>query len=229
MSEQNFGNQREKTILDDYRWAHPHTNAPLPGAKYPATINWAIGNTGKIIFKVNDGVYSGSGDQSYKKKQQEIELTDRNAIFELLLHAVVDPNFIKAQYQIKRKKFLRESGGSGRMSDQPLVEATFTVIRESNGIIKLGFTKSDFKALFEFDSLSDSVLMNFVDGEYRVDHNLNSKIYVKSYIGSIRDFLDGKEFSKYTPRPPKGQTNNGNNNRNSGNNTQDFDDDLPDF
>lgn len=230
MAENSFGNAREKTPLNDYRWQHPATQDPLPGAKYPATMQWELANNGKIIFKVNDGVFQQGDSNAYKRKQQEIEGAERNAIFELLLEAANCSDFTKAQYQIKRKQFVRE-GGAGRMSDRPILQATFTVIREQDGTVKLGFTKGDFKALFVFENIGDSELSEFVDGGYRPAKGLMSRIHVRGYIRFIGNFLDSKEYSNYTPKAPKGQSNGsgnsygGNNNKNS----QQYDDDIPDF
>lgn len=229
MSENNFNNAREKTPLNDYRWAHPATNEPLPGAKYPATMQWELSNNGKIIFKVNDSVYQPGDNSAYKKKQVEIEGSERGAIFELLRHAAADSTFTKAQYHIKRKQPVRE-GATFRMSDRPIVQATFTVIRDENGVIKLGFSKSDFKALFSFDKLSFSDLTEFVNGEYRPATGLMSRIHLRGYLNWVEAFLIGKEYANYTPKPPKGQTNNsGGGQRSRSNNTPDYDDDLPDF
>lgn len=233
MSENTNTNQRIKTPFNDYRYPHPKTKDPLPGAKYPAQALWDVSNPGKIIFKVSDGVFGG-GDNSYKKKQQEIEGPERNAIFALLLEAARDPNFEKSVYSIKRKTFVRE-GGQSRMSDRPIVQAQFTVLRDkSTGVVSLGFSKSDFKALFVFDKPSDSELVDYINGEYVPATARMSRLYVEGYVGWISTPLTQLETEKYTPPKPRnsGNGNSGNGNyqsRQNQNSTPDFDDDMPDF
>ncbi len=247
MSENSFGNAREKTPLNDYRFPHPSTKEPVGGGKYNAQMMWELANNGKIIFKVSDGVFNqGGNDQSYRKKQQEIDGFERNAIFQLLMDAATQPDFDKAQYLIKRRQFVRE-GGQGRLSDRPIVQAVFTVIRDKNGVVSLGYTKSDYKALFVFDKASDSELVDFVNGEYVPAHARMSRIYVLGYVNTVQSFLNSKEFANYKPREPKGGNGGGNNNRGGGNSYgnnngggnrgggnsygggNDFDDDIPDF
>ncbi|WP_275276166.1 hypothetical protein [Klebsiella quasipneumoniae] len=217
----NNGNSRPKTPLNDYRYPHPKTKEPLPGGKYPAQAYWELTAAGKVVFKVQDGVFGG-GDNAYKKKEIEMIAFERNAIFQLLREAATDPNFTKSQYTVRDRQFIRE-GGQAKMSDNPMTIGVFTVIRDSNGVVQLGFSKSDFKALFVFDNARESTLVDFVDGEFKPAHARMSRLYVLGYLSAVEGWLNAAEFSRYQPPKPKnGGNGNGNggggwNNNNGGN------------
>lgn len=240
MSQQQQGNARQKTIFNDYYGIHPQTQHPVEGAKFPGQMLWELANNGKVLFKADDKRYNPNDQQAYKKKECELGYADRNMIFELLLAAADDPTFTKAQYTVKKRSFIR-TGGQSKMSDQPIAQGQFTVIRDANGVISLGYTRSDYKVLFCFDRPGFSELSFFENGEWVPGTGRMSQMWVRSYVNRVRKFLDQKEDDIYQPPKPKnnnGGGNNGwgnNNNNNGGGNGgnggggNDFDNDFEDI
>ncbi|BAW98330.1 phage protein [Vibrio phage pTD1] len=217
------GNARQKTIFNDFYGVHPTTLQPVEGAKFPGQMLWEIANNGKILFKADDKRYNPNDQQAYKKKECEMGYGDRNAIFELLLEAASDPTFTKAQYTVKKRSFVRQNGQS-KMSDQPIAQGQFTIIRDQQGVISLGYSRGDYKILFTFDRPGFSELNFFENGEWVSGAGRMSQIWVRSYVNRVRKFLDQKEDENYQPPKPKngngGGNNNwgGNGNNNNGNN-----------
>ena len=228
MSQQHQGNARVKTHFNDFYGTHPTTASPAEGAKFPGQMLWEIANNGKILFKADDKIYNPNDNQAYKKKECEMSFSDRNMIFELLLEAATDPKFTKAQYTVKRRAFVRQ-GGQSKLSDQPIAQGQFTIIRDQNGVISLGYTRGDYKILFTFDRPGFSELMFFENGEWVQGAGRMSQTWVRSYVKRVQKFLDQKEDETYQPPKPKnggngngnggwGNNNNNNNNYGGGNN-----------
>lgn len=213
------GNARVKTPLNDFYGIHPTTKEPVEGAKFPGQMLWEFANNGKVLFKADDKRYNPNDQQAYKKKECEMSSADRNMIFELLLEAANTPTFTKAQYVIKRRGFVRQNGQS-KMSDQPLTQGQFTIIRDANGVISLGYTRGDYKVLFTFDRPGFSELNFFEDGQWVSGAGRMSQTWVRAYVAATRDFLNQKEMEIYQPPQPKNRNGNGggNGNGNWGNN-----------
>ncbi|AUR81014.1 hypothetical protein FDJ25_gp075 [Vibrio phage Aphrodite1] len=214
MSQQN-GNARVKTPLNDYYGVHPQTAQPVEGAKFPGQALWEFANNGKVLFKADDKRYNPNDQQAYKKKECEMEASDRNMIFELLLEAANDETFTKGQYTIKKHQFVRQNGQS-KLSDQPIAQGQFTVIRDQNGVISMGYTRGDYKILFVFSAPGHSELKFFENGEWVSKEGKMSQMWVRSYVKRMGGILNTKEMEIY--QPPKPKNNNWNNNNNGGNN-----------
>ncbi|UVD32266.1 hypothetical protein [Vibrio phage phiKT1028] len=209
------GNARQKTIFNDFYGVHPTTLQPVEGAKFPGQMLWEIANNGRILFKADDKRYNPNDNQAYKKKECEMGYGDRNMIFDLLIEAATDATFTKAQYTVKKRSFVRQNGQS-KMSDQPIAQGQFTVIRDQQGVISLGYSRGDYKVLFTFDRPGFSELNFFENGEWVPATGRMSQMWVRSYVNRVRKFLDQKEDENY--QPPKPKNGGGNNNWGGGNN-----------
>lgn len=195
--------RRPQTMFNDFRYPMPKSDKPVEGAKYPARWTWEFGLNGSILFKVNDGIY-GKDDRNAKSKEVPLSAMDRNTLFELMMNAINDPNFTKAQYHVKQITF----GSGGRLNDHPSTLATFTVIRDSEGKIHVGYSKGTYKVMFPFSSPFESVIMVSTGGEPREDHGLMSRLYVKAFIDFSKKFLDQFEWDSFKPREKKDAGNN---------------------
>lgn len=228
------GQKRKKTFLNDYRQAHPATDAPINGGKYPAQLMFEQKITGQIVLKINDGVFS-EGKSTHK--EVELDAYDRGQLFEALKDAADingNPNFKAAKIIPAKHQFVFQ-GGSGRMSDKPVVQCNFTVTREDNGEITLGYSKGDYKALVRFKGpRSMSVLVRNASGETVEDKGVMSRWAVRHWVGFMKPVLERMELEGWEPPKPRGdQANNpqrnsdytGSSNNNSGGDT-DFDDDF---
>lgn len=215
--------RRPQTMLNDFRYPMPKSDKPVDGNKYPARATWECGLNGNIYFKVNDGAY-GKDDRNAKLKEVEMSIMDRGALFNLMENAINDPNFTRSQYCVKKQQF----GGNGRMNENASTLGTFTIIRDAEGRILMGYTKGTYKVMFPFTSPFESVILVSNDGqEPREDHGLMSRVYCKAYIDFCRKFLDQYETDNFKPREKKGDSNSsqgggswgnkGNSNSNSGN------------
>lgn len=211
MSQQGQFQRRPDTMFNDFRYPMPQTREPVDGAKFPARWVWDFGLDGKVKFKVNDGIF-GQQDKNSKLKEVELGAMDRNSILNLIMNAIEDPNFTKAQYHVKKKVF----GQGGRMNDQPSTLGTFTIIRTSEGKIAVGYTKGTYKVMFEFNGPNDSIVVLSKDGQSYEDHGLMSRVYAKAFVEFSRKFLDQFEWDNFKPRERK--ENNGGGNRGGGNN-----------
>ncbi|UPT54045.1 hypothetical protein [Vibrio phage phiKT1019] len=219
MSQQN-SNARVKTPLNDFYAVHPTTAQPVEGAKFPGQMLWEFANNGKVLFKADDKRYNPNDQQAYKKKECEMEAADRNMIFELLLEAANDENFTKGQYIIKKQTFIRQNGQS-KLSDQPIAQGQFTVIRDPNGVISMGYTRGDYKILFVFTAPGHSELRFFENGEWVSKEGKMSQMWVRSYVKRMGGIINTKEMEIYQPPKPKNGGGNGgwgNNNNGGGNN-----------
>lgn len=205
--------RRPQTMLNDFRYPMPKSDKPVDGAKYPATWFWDIGLNGAIFFKVNDGHY-GQDDKNAKSKEVELSAFDRNALLNLMENAINDPNFGKAQYHVKKTVF----GQGGRMNDHPSTLGTFTIIRDGEGRIAVGYSKGTYKVMFPFTSPFDSVILVSDGGEPRENPGLMSRVYCKAFIDFSRKFLDQAEWDAYKPREKK-ENNGGNGGGNRNNNS----------
>lgn len=215
MSQQQFA-RRPQTMFNDYRYPMPKSDAPVEGAKYPARWTWELSATGSsVFFKVNDGIF-GKDDRNAKNKEVELSAFDRGALFNLMEEACNNPNFTKSQYVVRKVTF----GANGRMNDHPSVLATFTIMRDKEGMIRVGYTKGTYKVMFSFVSPFDSVILVSTDGgEPREDRGLMSRMFTKAFIKFSRKFLDESEFSNYKPKEKKDGGNGGGGRGNGGGNS----------
>lgn len=213
MSQQQFA-RRPQTMFNDYRYPMPKSDAPVEGAKYPARWTWELSATGSsVFFKVNDGVF-GKDDRNAKSKEVELSAFDRGALFNLMEEACNNPNFTKSQYVVRKVTF----GNQGRLNDHPSVLATFTIMRDKEGIIRVGYTKGTYKVMFPFISPFDSIILISTDGgEPREDRGLMSRMFTKAFIKFSRKFLDEAEFSNYKPKEKKDGGNGGGQRQGGGN------------
>ena len=213
MGQQNFA-RRPSTIFNDFRYPMPTSDKPVEGAKYPARWTWEFAASGSATyFKVNDGIF-GKDDRNAKSKEVELSVFDRNAILNLMENAINDKNFTKAQYHVKKITF----GNSGRLNDHASTLGTFTVIRDSEGRILVGYTKGTYKVMFPFTSPYESTIMVSTDGgEPREDRGLMSRVYCKAFIDFSRKYLDQFEWDNYKPREKKGGNGGGNGGNGGGN------------
>lgn len=217
MSQQNNGQtfaRRPQTMFNDFRYPMPKSDKPVEGAKYPATWTWELGLSGQVFFKVNDGVW-GKDDRNAKSKEAELSWADRNALLNLMEEAINNVNFDKAQYVVRKVTF----GAGGKMNDHPSTLATFTIKRDSNGRLLVGYSKGTYKVMFPFTSPYDSIILVSTGGEPKEDSGLMSRVYAKAFIDFSRKFLDTYEWDNFKPREKKGDNNNGGggNNFNRGN------------
>lgn len=234
------GQKRKKTFLNDYRQAHPATDAPINGGKYPAQLMFEQKITGQIVLKINDGVFS-EGKSTHK--EVELDAYDRGQLFEALKEAADltgSPNFKQAKVTPARHQFVFQ-GGSGRMSDKAVVQCNFVITREENGEITLGYTKGDYKAVIRFKGpRSMTVMMRNAAGEVTEDKGIMSRWAVRHWVSFLKPVLERMELEGWEPPKPRGDAATGggnggggggrNNDYNSSNDssssTDSFDDDF---
>lgn len=224
------GQKRKKTFLNDYRQAHPSTDGPINGGKYPAQLMFEQKITGQIVLKINDGVFS-EGKSTHK--EVELDAYDRGLLFEALKDAADiagNPNFKAAKVVPARHQFVFQ-GGSGRMSEKPVVQCNFTITREDNGEITLGYSKGDYKALIRFKGpRSMNVMTRTPTGEVVEDKGIMSRWAVRHWCGFMKPVLERMELEGWEPPKPKGDAAPRNNDYNSSNDssssTDSFDDDF---
>lgn len=204
-NQQNFA-RRPSTMFNDFRYPMPTSDKPVEGAKYPARWTWEFAATGSAtFFKVNDGNY-GPSDRNAKSKEVELSVFDRNSILNLMENAINDKNFTKTQYHVKKITF----GNNGKLNEHASTLGTFTIIRDSEGRILVGYTKGTYKVMFPFTSPYESTVMVSTDGgEAREDRGLMSRIYCKAFIDFSRKYLDQYEWDNYKPREKKENTGGG--------------------
>lgn len=208
---------RKKMLLNDYRQPHPTSTEPVAGAKYPAQLMWEQANNGKLLLKVNDGVYKEGAKTNHK--EVEMDYMHRGVLFEALLEATQDPNFKTKQIPVQWKQFVF-AGGSGRMSDQPVLQCFFTITRDKDGCIILGYSKGDYKVQFKFKGPKDTTLYIKNDAGERVeDHGTMSRWSARTWVNFHRPILDEMDKDSWEPAKPKegaGGNSAGGNNRGNG-------------
>ena len=211
---QGTNNQRKKTLLDDWRQPHPATLQPMSGGKYPAQGVFQQKNNGAIVFKINDGVFNR--DQKTNHKEVELGYSDRGVLFEAVVEATNNAEFGTKQIVVQKKQFIK-SGGQSKISDNPIVQAMFTIIRDANGVITLVYSKGDFKAPLVFRGPNDTVLyMKNAAGEKVEDKGTMSRWAARAWVQFHQRVLDEMERAAWEPRPPReGQGNGGGNNYNN--------------
>lgn len=209
---------RKKFILNDYRQPLPATAEPLPGGKYPAQLMWEQKNNGDIVMKVQDGIYKEGGRNTHK--EVVMDNGDRGILFEALLEAANNPEFTFRKVIPRRKQFIQGPGG-GKMSDSPVVQVNLMVTREESGMITLGYSKGDYKAVFRFNGPRDMVvMMKGPDGNAVEDIGMLSRWNVRAYIKFHSKVLDQMECDGWEPPKPRdGGNNNQQQNRNNNNNS----------
>jgi len=220
---------RKKFILNDYRPPLPTTEEPLPGAKYPAQFMWEQKNNGAIVAKVHDGIFKEGSKNTHK--EVEMDWGDRGVLFEALLEATTNDKFGMRKITPRKKQFIQGPGG-GRMSDSPIAQVNYVVTRGDDGVISLGWSKGDYKAVFIFKGIRDLVIMmKNEDGQVVEDRGAMSRWSVRAYVQFHRPILDEMEANAW--EPPKPRNDSGQNNRpQNNNNNNNFDDgefDDPDF
>lgn len=200
MSQQPAFTPRKKTILTDYRLPHPKTQEPLPGAKYPAQLMFDQKNNGKIVLKINDGIFKPGANTNHK--EVELDGYERNSLFEAVLEATNNPEFGIRQLSIRKHQFVNGAGG-GRMSEQPIVQANFTIERDSEGRVSLGYSKGDYKAKFIFQGPNQTVLMvRGADGASE-DHGMMSRFGARTWVNFHREVLTQMEVAGWAPPKPR--------------------------
>jgi hypothetical protein len=222
---------RKKMFLNDYRQAHPATDKPMDGAKYPAQMMWEQANNGKIMLKINDGIFK-EGAQN-KHKEVELDIYDRGDLFEGILEACNNKDFGTKQLQVAKHQFVYQ-GGSGRMSDKPVTQVLLTITRTEDGQITLGYSKGDYKAMVRFKGPRNTVLlMKGPTGERIEDHGTMSRWAARNWVNFHRPILDRMELDGWEPPKPRGEAANparrdsGSNNQNTDFDSGDsFDDDF---
>lgn len=216
---QGQNNQRKKTLLDDWRQPHPATLQPMQGGKYPAQGVFQQKNNGAIVFKINDGVFNR--DQKTNHKEVELGYSDRGILFESVIEATNNVNFGTKQMVVQKKQFIK-SGGQSKISDNPIVQAMFTIIRDANGVVTLVYTKGDYKAPLVFRGPNDTVLyMKNEAGEKVEDKGTISRWAARAWARFHCDVLNDMERAAWEPRAPRenqGGTGGGNNYNGGGNN-----------
>lgn len=217
--------QRPKSIFNDFKYDMPKSTAPVQGAKFPATWTWELGTTGKIFFKVNDGIW-GKDDPNAKNKEVELECFHRDALLEVIERAARDENFKGKQVTIKKQLFNPQTN---RPNETPSVIATFTVAKDSKGVIKVNYARGSYEVMFNL--ITDKLEIKGKDesGQVVVDYGLSSGVYAISFVNFSRKFLGEYEWTNYKRPEPKNKPNNqqyGNNNNQQNNtpSTESFDD-----
>lgn len=220
-------NARRKTIFDDWKQPQAATIDPVQGGKYPAT--WIIQqkSNGKIVMKINDGIY----DPNSKSNHKEVEMnwSDRNALMEGILEACEDPNFETSQMVIRKKDFIK-SGGQSKISDNPIVKGMFTIDRNKNtGVISVTYRKGEYDAKIVFRGAFDTVLYRKgADGQKYEDHGTLSRWAAKAWVKWHQDPVNQMEREMYEPPAPKENSfqqrdNNGGAGKGRNNSDSDFD------
>lgn len=223
---------RKKTLLTDYRQPHPISTEPVAGAKYPAQLMWDQANNGKIMLKINDGVYKEGAKATHK--EVEMDYAHRGILFEALLEATTDVNFKTKQIPIQWKQFVF-AGGQGRMSQDPVLQVLFTISRDPQGRITLGWSKGDYKLQFLFKGPKETnkIFMKNDAGERVEDYGTMSRWSVRAWVNFHRPLLDRMDNDSWEPPKPKdGQpapAGRQNNNSSGGNDDDSFADDDADY
>lgn len=230
--QQNF-QPRKKTILNDYRMPLPASASPMEGARNPAQFMWELKNNGKIVFKVNDGVYKQGAKNTHK--EVELDYHERGMIFEAIRDAINNKDFVNKQIPIRKKDFVFSNGRS-QMSDQPILKATMTIRRDDQGIIHWGYSKGDYKVEVSFRGPFDTAVYYKDDqGNRREDFGALSRYSAAAYVRFHEPILNRIEEEHWTPPKQKegsGGGNGGGNNYGGGGSQpsgDDFDFDDVDF
>jgi hypothetical protein len=192
---------RKKILLNDYRQPHPTSIEPVAGAKYPAQLMWEQANNGKLMLKVNDGVYKEGAKTNHK--EVEMDYMHRGVLFDALIEATTNPDFKTRQIAVQWKQFVF-AGGSGRMSDQPVLQVFLTITRDKDGCITLGYSKGDYKVQFKFKGPKDTVVYMKNDaGERYIDEGVMSRWAVRAWVNFHRPILDNMDTTSWEPAKPK--------------------------
>jgi hypothetical protein len=198
--------QRKKTFLNDYRQAHPCTDEPMPGGKYPAQLMFEQKITGQIVLKVNDGVFK-EGKSTHK--EVEMDAYDRGILFEALNEAANNADFKTKKLVFAKHQFVFQ-GGSGRMSDKPVVQVNMVITRDDNGQITVGYSKGDYKAVFRFKGPRSTVVMvRNAAGETVEDHGVMSRWAVRHWTSFMKPVLEHMELTGWEPPKPRGDAGGG--------------------
>lgn len=217
--QQGNNNQRKKTLLDDYRQPHPATKEPLQGGKYPAQGMFQQKKNGTIVFKINDGVYVQGGQGSVNPKEVELNYADRTAIFNAVREAATDPNFGTAQIVIAKRQYVF-SGGQSKLSENPITQATFTVVRTDKGVVGLGYSKGDYKAQLIFKGANfTTVYVKNEAGDRVEDSGMISRWVARGWVTFHEDLLNRMEMAGWEPPKPRDNDSNGDRNRGNNNNS----------
>ena len=207
--------RRPATIFNDFKFDMPKTTKPVEGAKFPATWTWEIGTTGKIMFKVNDGIF-GRDDRNAKNKEIELSVFNRNQLLFVLEQAATDKEFKSTQVIVRDRIWNNQMN---RMNDTPSVIATFTVARNKNGEIKVNYVRGSYEVTFNMtSSLMQMKSKNSESGEVEENAGLASRAYTFTFVQFSRKFLDNEEWNRYSREPKKGNGNGGGNRNGGGNN-----------
>lgn len=226
MSTNNNFQSRKKILINDYNHNQLKTENVPEGSKYPATGFFELANNGKIYFKVNDGNY----DPKNRNKEINLQADDRNSIFNLIRLAATSKDFETAVYEVTKHEFIF-SGGRSKLSENPIVVASFSVAKDKRGVILLRYTKGDYKQLFAFTKPNHSKLLVKKDGTMVESTEIMSSIYAKGWCDRMETYLNRLEEDNYQPPVPKDKKSNNFSNSNSNsspsyNDSYDDDDDI---
>lgn len=211
--QQNF-QPRKKTALSDYRLPLPSSASPMEGARNPAQFMWEIKNNGKLVFKVNDGVYKQGAKNTHK--EIEMDFGERALLFGALREAVEQKNFVNKQIALRKKDFVF-TGGRSQMSDSPILKATMTIRKDENGIIHWGYSKGDYKVEVVFRGPHDCVVYyKDEQGNRKEDAGVMSRYYVSGYCRFHEPILNRMEEEHWVPPKPKENAGGGNGGGNYG-------------
>lgn len=195
-------NARNKTIFDDWRQPLATTTEPVGGAKYNAQCVFQQKSNGKIVMKINDGVYDPNA-KGPNHREVELNWADRNNLFEGLLEASNNANFKKAQYQVRKKDFIK-SGGQSKISDNPITKAQITIERDEKGVVSFTYRKGEYSATIVFRGPNDSImLMKSPTGETYEERGLMSQWAARSWVKWHQESLNQMEKDRWEPQAPK--------------------------
>ncbi len=194
-------NARRKTIFDDWKQPQASTIGPVQGGKYPAT--WLIQqkSNGKIVMKINDGVYDPNSKTNFK--EVEMNWSDRNALMEGILEACNTEGFETRQLVVRKKDFVK-SGGQSKISDNPIIKGIFTIDRGKDGVISVTYRKGEYDAKIVFRGAFDTVLyMKNAEGVKVEDHGTLSRWTARAWVKWHQDPVNQMEREMYEPPAPK--------------------------
>lgn len=226
---------REKVITNDWRLPHPKSANPVEGAKFPAQLLFDRKNNGEICLKVNDGVFQEGKSNAHK--EVTLNFYQRGLIFEALLEAVSNPDFESKSVQIKERAFVHSGGGS-RLSENPVIKISIVITKDSEGVINVGYSKGDYRVMFQMLGPNESTILVRKNGETKEDKALTSRCYVRTWVNFHQKLLEQWELEGWKPHEPKGGNGGSGGNRNfnnssqssgGGNSANSFDDDFDDI
>lgn len=209
MNQQQF-TPRKKTILNDYRQPLPTSLEAMPGARNPVQFFWEVKNNGKIVFKVNDGVFVQG--QKTTHKEVELDYAERGLVFAALRDAATNPNFVSKSIPIRKKDFVFQNG-RGQMSENPITKCTFIFSKDDKGRLVWAYTKGDYKPAVVFTGPNDCcIYTKDAAGNKVEDYSALANYFTLNYVNFFEPILNRIEEENWTPPKPKNPPQGGQNN-----------------